>query len=504
MKRLGFCLLITSWILVVSGCTRPTIVTVEIFVTTNGGQPIRLASTPVRIVGEDILANALASNLHSQAQIVTLDYDKFFASLPARTGCENIFTDAEGKTTLRNLRADDFIVAQNATLGTESHLWIASVVDAREQRLLLGTHNEGAAEIFRMLSTHSRLQKRVATRLLLHAQRLFNDRDYRSAIVLATISQKLVPSEQSATMLHQANMIITSPVPWEARIDLKDMPASKQPYYIDCRTDSVIIQPVFIKASLEDLQQPTNAIASFLEGVQQRKDETYVVIMARPGSIKTFRTLRKLIGNYQIDVGYDILDTDVSLDWNGKERVLTARGKNTFDHIPAFTIRPSPLATQTKRLPVFFECRGDQVFCINKVELDEKVEQMLSRLSPGMKKGDPAGFIRAIQQNEVGNKYYKVIPSYLLAMMMALEPKLGVSGDDVNSIKDNNSTFQSFLRSCNHDTQYAVFLVRDRSFESFKQARIIADNLGFETGWEMLDENEPIKFGTGGNGVPTQ
>ena len=153
--------------------------------------------------------------------------------------------------------------------------------------------------------------------------------------------------------------------------------------------------------------------------------------------------------------------------------------------------------------PVFFECRDDQVFFIDKVELDEKVEQMLSSMSPNMRSGDPTGFVKYLSGNEVGNKYYKVIPSYLLAMMMALEPKPGVRGDDGDSIREPSSQFQRCLHSCNHDTQYAVFLVRGKSFSIFKQARRVADTLGFDIGWEMLDENEPIKFGTGGSAVPT-
>ena len=176
--------------------------------------------------------------------------------------------------------------------------------------------------------------------------------------------------------------------------------------------------------------------------------------------------------------------------------------------IPVY--QPPPMAHVAKtpdgheKQPVFFECRDNQVFYINKVELDEKVEQMLSELSPNMRSGDPTGFVKAIsEKNEVGNKYYKVIPSYLLAMMMAIEPKPGVRGDDGDSIKDPHSEFQKYLRACNHDTQYAVFLVRGKSFEIFKHARRVADTLGFDIGWEMLEENEPIKFGTGGSAVPT-
>ena len=175
--------------------------------------------------------------------------------------------------------------------------------------------------------------------------------------------------------------------------------------------------------------------------------------------------------------------------------------------IPVYQAPPMAHVSKTldghEKLPVFFECREDQVFFINKVELDEKVEQMLTSMSPNMRSGDPTRFVQSLSGTEVGNKYYKVMPSYLLAMMMALEPKSGVRGDDADSIKDPNSEFQRYLRTCNHDTQYAVFLVRGKSFAIFKQARKVADRLGFDIGWEMLDENEPIKFGTGGSAVPT-
>ena len=79
----------------------------------------------------------------------------------------------------------------------------------------------------------------------------------------------------------------------------------------------------------------------------------------------------------------------------------------------------------TEKQPVFFECRTDQVFYVDKAGLDEKVAQMLSALTPGMRSGDPTGFVKAISGNEVGNEYYKVVPSYLLAMIMALEPRPG-------------------------------------------------------------------------------
>jgi len=165
--------------------------------------------------------------------------------------------------------------------------------------------------------------------------------------------------------------------------------------------------------------------------------------------------------------------------------------------------RPAPMARTTNKHPVFFECRANQVFYVDKAGLDDQVEKMLSTLTPSMRSGDPTGFVKAISGNEVGNEYYKVAPSYLLAMIMALEPKPEAKGDDKNSIDDPSGKFQSWLHQLNATSDYIVFLVRDDSFDIFRQARVVADKIGYDTGWEMLDKNEPIKFGTGGSIVPT-
>jgi hypothetical protein len=38
----------------------------------------------------------------------------------------------------------------------------------------------------------------------------------------------------------------------------------------------------------------------------------------------------------------------------------------------------------------------------------------------------------------------------------------------------------------------------------FRKARQAADNLGLDTGWELLGIDEPIKFGEGGTAIGTQ
>lgn len=171
--------------------------------------------------------------------------------------------------------------------------------------------------------------------------------------------------------------------------------------------------------------------------------------------------------------------------------------------IPVF--KPTPRARiLDNKIAVFFECSNKQVFYIDKAGLDDQVEKLMKslNLSPGNRSGDPAALAKVISATDVGNENYKVNPSYLLAAVMALELRPDAHGDATNTIAKADSKFHVYLRQLNAEKQYVVFLVRDDSFDIFRHARKQADQAGFDVGWELLGENEPIKFGSGGAIVP--
>jgi hypothetical protein len=170
--------------------------------------------------------------------------------------------------------------------------------------------------------------------------------------------------------------------------------------------------------------------------------------------------------------------------------------------VPVF--RPTPLAKVSSKQGIFFECRNDQLFFIDKPGLDGQVEDLMSKLNPGVRGGDLESFSKAIQGQDVGNAYYKVDPSYLLVGKMALDPRAGVSGEGTGDLENANSKYQAMLSLLDKDKQYIAFLVRDDSFNVFRKARQVADNLGLDTGWELLGIDEPIKFGPGGTTIGTQ
>jgi len=170
--------------------------------------------------------------------------------------------------------------------------------------------------------------------------------------------------------------------------------------------------------------------------------------------------------------------------------------------IPVF--RPSPRSIASDKQVVFFECRNNEVFSIDKARLDDQVAELLNSVGTGVRSGDISQFLKAIQGRQVTNQYYRVNPSYLLAAVMALEPKPDAPGESMDQLDNPSGTFQFQLSQLDPMKRYVAFLVRDDSFAVFRKARQLADKHGFDVGWELLGIDEPIKFGAGGQNVSVQ
>ena len=62
--------------------------------------------------------------------------------------------------------------------------------------------------------------------------------------------------------------------------------------------------------------------------------------------------------------------------------------------VPIF--RPTPLAKVSSKQGIFFECRNDQLFFVDMAGLDGQVEELMSKLTPGVRGGDLASFSKAV------------------------------------------------------------------------------------------------------------
>lgn len=175
-----------------------------------------------------------------------------------------------------------------------------------------------------------------------------------------------------------------------------------------------------------------------------------------------------------------------------------------FESTKVPELKMTPKAVATDKGAVFFECRNEQLFFVDKAAMDEQVTKLLSTLPGNVKSGDLKGFLKAIQGQEIGNEYYTVNPSYLLTALLALDARPDVKGETLQQVENAKGKFAGILNRLDPKKQYIAFLVRDDSFEIFRKARLYADSVGYDAGWELLGKNEPIKFGSGGAAILAQ
>jgi hypothetical protein len=99
----------------------------------------------------------------------------------------------------------------------------------------------------------------------------------------------------------------------------------KSPSYVDCHPGDnpdnpyVVLYPGGTKVTWTELQKPNNEFEKMLAKIQERSAKEYIIVMVRPGSVKAYRQVRKMIGKRPIDVGYDAIDADFKIDWAAAE-----------------------------------------------------------------------------------------------------------------------------------------------------------------------------------------
>jgi hypothetical protein len=268
------------------------------------------------------------------------------------------------------------------------------------------------------------------------------------------------------------------------------MPVSnpKTPSYLDCRADCVVVYPGKTRVTWDELQRPGNLVEQMLDKIQVRNEAEFVLVMVRPQSVKFYRVVRGLISKRPaVDSSYDAIDADFEVNWDeSKKALVIAEGA---PEVP----KAAPRGVSSNKPPVFFECRGNEVFIVGMEALAAQTTKVLSGVDPSSR-GDVSQFLEA--GRTVSNEYYTANLSYLMTGMLALEPRPGVPGELPNSSKLQAAFEQAALNK-----QSISFLVKDDGFQVFRAVRALAEKRGLQTGWELLGVDEPIKFASGGKGI---
>ena len=158
------------------------------------------------------------------------------------------------------------------------------------------------------------------------------------------------------------------------------------------------------------------------------------------------------------------------------------------------TIRNTPIAETVTNWPVYFECRANQVFPVNRVKLAEALQNTTNAVAKTPGGSNTLSSISGLGQlmmQDIGDEYYQIDTRYLLLGQMALLPRTNATG--IKSAEVTNK-FGTAIASFNRDNQYLVFLVRDDSFSVFRKARDIATRAGYRSGWEYIGRDEPLTF----------
>lgn len=87
----------------------------------------------------------------------------------------------------------------------------------------------------------------------------------------------------------------------------------KQPRYIECKKDGIVIYPSQEFVSKTNIKKPNSQLTKFINEVKKNKTKEYIIVAVRPSGIEVFDTLRDIIMEEKIDIGYEPIEEDWTL-----------------------------------------------------------------------------------------------------------------------------------------------------------------------------------------------
>lgn len=94
----------------------------------------------------------------------------------------------------------------------------------------------------------------------------------------------------------------------------------KVPTYFDCSPEGITIIPGDVLVPPSDLVVPGNAVEKAVENIKMNSTGQYAILLVRPRSVREYRHVRKLLAEANVDVGYDIFNADVKINFGKAAR----------------------------------------------------------------------------------------------------------------------------------------------------------------------------------------
>ena len=88
---------------------------------------------------------------------------------------------------------------------------------------------------------------------------------------------------------------------------------SKNPRYIECKSDGVVLYPGEEFVPQAKLNAPNSAMMKLISQVEKNRDREYLIVAVRSNAIDTFKLVRNLVEGAEIDIGYEPIDANWQL-----------------------------------------------------------------------------------------------------------------------------------------------------------------------------------------------
>ncbi|MBE9167038.1 hypothetical protein IQ238_05635 [Pleurocapsales cyanobacterium LEGE 06147] len=186
----------------------------------------------------------------------------------------------------------------------------------------------------------------------------------------------------------------------------------------------------------------------------------------------------------------------------------------------------TPLVSDTKKTPRFFEIRDNNVTYIDDEKIGKEIEQLTVNLPACNRPNLPTNSNPSLYQNyaeqfsyyrdclrsrasrlvnfQSRTEYYNVSMVNASTFSLLYEPIDGKVGESKEELTIENSEFNQILAKLDPTKDYLAFIVRPNSFATFREAREQAWTKGFNVGWEPHKIETPIIFGSGGRAIGVQ
>jgi hypothetical protein len=182
----------------------------------------------------------------------------------------------------------------------------------------------------------------------------------------------------------------------------------------------------------------------------------------------------------------------------------------------ADSVIQTPLATESKKTPRFFEIRNNKVTYVDDEKVGKDMEVLMGNL-PACNRPDItdvqayANYRSCLSSRsgrlinfETKTTHYNVVMTNAATFSLLYEPISNEQGENKEQLVSKDSEFQKILAKLKSKDDYIAFIVRPDSFSAFRVARKQAWKQGFQVGWEPHKVEDAITFGSGGKEIGVQ